>query len=511
MASSKAGVEAASSSPNSLSFSTSAASAATYFRSPGDQGGTVERFSFASTHGFVPESMGSASPSPFFSIPGGLFNPAELLDSPMLFSSSNILASPTTGSFQAQNFNWKENGSHQELKGYDTKLYSNLSFQTLPRPATLQTSSFSNPSLTGEEGFKQCQNPPWGYHQPVTSETPTLQPRTKLEHKKLNISQTSRGQSRINDGYNWRKYGQKQVKGSDNQRSYYKCTHQSCPMKKKVERTLDGQITEIIYKGTHNHLKPESIRRNSSSFFHLQDSAHVEGQFGSPMDVLGSPKNSSPSLGEDEIDGDEDAKKWKTEADHDWITASGSRSLREPKVVVQTTSNIDILDDGYRWRKYGQKVVKGNPNPRSYYKCTTSGCPVRKHVERASTDLTAVLTTYEGKHNHDVPAPRGGGGTTNKPFNANNHHCNVGDYPAVLRSSAIANRHVASGPSYFGSAAGGFAPATLFPIQGNFVSSNLFANPHQAQLQHHPRQVESFSFKAKDEPRDDLFLDSLLS
>jgi len=34
--------------------------------------------------------------------------------------------------------------------------------------------------------------------------------------------------------------------------------------------------------------------------------------------------------------------------------------------VVQTTSEIDILDDGYRWRKYGQKVVKGNPNPRYF-------------------------------------------------------------------------------------------------------------------------------------------------
>lgn len=43
---------------------------------------------------------------------------------------------------------------------------------------------------------------------------------------------------------------------------------------------------------------------------------------------------------------------------------TGSTTVREPKFVVQTISDIDILDDGYRWRKYGQKVVKGNPNPR---------------------------------------------------------------------------------------------------------------------------------------------------
>lgn len=46
------------------------------------------------------------------------------------------------------------------------------------------------------------------------------------------------------------------------------------------------------------------------------------------------------------------------------MPAIESRTVREPRVVVQTTSDIDILDDGYRWRKYGQKVVKGNPNPR---------------------------------------------------------------------------------------------------------------------------------------------------
>jgi hypothetical protein len=45
------------------------------------------------------------------------------------------------------------------------------------------------------------------------------------------------------DGYNWRKYGQKVVKGSDCPRSYYKCTHANCPVKKKVEHAEDGQIS----------------------------------------------------------------------------------------------------------------------------------------------------------------------------------------------------------------------------------------------------------------------------
>lgn len=64
------------------------------------------------------------------------------------------------------------------------------------------------------------------------------------------------------DGYNWRKYGQKQVKGSEYPRSYYKCTQPNCSVKKKVERSHEGHITEIIYKGAHNHPKLASNRRS---------------------------------------------------------------------------------------------------------------------------------------------------------------------------------------------------------------------------------------------------------
>lgn len=62
------------------------------------------------------------------------------------------------------------------------------------------------------------------------------------------------------DGYNWRKYGQKPIKGCEYPRSYYRCTHVNCPVKKKVERSSDGQITQIIYKGQHDHEKPQNRR-----------------------------------------------------------------------------------------------------------------------------------------------------------------------------------------------------------------------------------------------------------
>ena len=44
------------------------------------------------------------------------------------------------------------------------------------------------------------------------------------------------------------------------------------------------------------------------------------------------------------------------------------KKAKKPRFAFQTRSQVDILDDGYRWRKYGQKAVKNNKFPR--YVCT---------------------------------------------------------------------------------------------------------------------------------------------
>ncbi|KAH7670276.1 WRKY domain-containing protein [Dioscorea alata] len=80
----------------------------------------------------------------------------------------------------------------------------------------------------------------------------------------------------------------------------------------------------------------------------------------------------------------------------------GEKKVRRPRYAFQTRSQVDILDDGYRWRKYGQKAVKNNKFPRSYYRCTHQGCNVKKQVQRLSKDEGVVVTTYEGMHTHPI-------------------------------------------------------------------------------------------------------------
>ncbi|CAJ1874835.1 unnamed protein product [Sphenostylis stenocarpa] len=82
---------------------------------------------------------------------------------------------------------------------------------------------------------------------------------------------------------------------------------------------------------------------------------------------------------------------------------TNQKRQREPRIAFMTKSEVDHLEDGYRWRKYGQKAVKNSPFPRSYYRCTSVSCNVKKRVERSFTDPSIVVTTYEGQHTHPSP------------------------------------------------------------------------------------------------------------
>ncbi|KAL0026377.1 hypothetical protein WJX79_004336 [Trebouxia sp. C0005] len=305
----------------------------------------------------------------------------------------------------------------------------------------------------------------------------------------------SRRESCANDdGYHWRKYGEKTVKGSPYPRSYYKCSHAGCNVKKIVERDpKTGDVSSAIAKGGHNHTKPNSrpssgsmntrgtgrtarggratrgrtgrgrgrgrgeLEREPSFSFDLNGPYSLQTRL--DMEAIGDTEDGMATE-DDEDDTDlppaemhaepastaeaaqhaaqaaaavrqaelrertrleEDAiarlvamreekvENMAHEEEKTSVSMSGGRSGgRADRELLRVVTEGDTYDDGYRWRKYGQKVVKGNPHPRSYYKCTASGCFVRKHVEMSGDEANQLVTTYEGMHNHPIPPATSG-------------------------------------------------------------------------------------------------------
>ncbi|KAJ8534393.1 hypothetical protein K7X08_016121 [Anisodus acutangulus] len=413
------------------------------------RGGLVERMAARAgfkaprlnTKGIRPAALSQNQEvrSPYLHIPAGL-SPSILLDSPVLIFNPLFQPSPTTGIFPVAAGGESKNPmlmTEAADKRKETACGRNnsSSFSSIPIMDTVEVSDPDN-SLQ-PQSIEAAQNE-WIRHE--TSDFPMLCTEKdvpasdiKPEARTFKVVGDSTGHSpsldeqqnedtTAEDGYNWRKYEQKQVKGSECPRSYYKCTHPNCPVKKKIERFHEGHVMKIIYDGAHNHPKPlpnwRSALGSSNSFGDLQldnvdpsgtgvngelaletiqqgptarglewrnddlegngsatlhangaqsgsaDAVDVSSTFSNEEDKYDRGTYGSESLGYDSGGGDESESKRRKIEPYATDMSGTSKATRKPRVVVQTTSEVDILDDGYRWRKYGQKVVKGNSNPR---------------------------------------------------------------------------------------------------------------------------------------------------
>ncbi|XP_009396561.2 probable WRKY transcription factor 41 [Musa acuminata AAA Group] len=85
-----------------------------------------------------------------------------------------------------------------------------------------------------------------------------------------------------------------------------------------------------------------------------------------------------------------------------------------PKKKIQVTVGSGgvaaALDDGYSWRKYGNKNILGSKHSRSYYRCrdrNTKSCFATKQVQRSDEDPQGFDVIYQGTHTccRGLPVP----------------------------------------------------------------------------------------------------------
>nr|ASK06112.1 WRKY transcription factor [Withania somnifera] len=70
------------------------------------------------------------------------------------------------------------------------------------------------------------------------------------------------------------------------------------------------------------------------------------------------------------------------------------------QISISWTGFEDPHQDGYSWRKYGQKDILGANHPRAYYRCThrhTQGCLATKQVQQSDGN-SFLEVTYKGRH-----------------------------------------------------------------------------------------------------------------
>ncbi|THF99119.1 probable WRKY transcription factor 53 [Camellia sinensis] len=138
---------------------------------------------------------------------------------------------------------------------------------------------------------------------------------------------------------------------------------------------------------------------------------------------IGHPQLSAPitNLPESSISGDGSPQS--EEFDRGFKDQQDQNDVSKKRKVLPTwTGQVRVCsengfegptEDGYSWRKYGQKDILGAKYPRSYYRCTyrsLQNCWATKQVQRSDDDPTIFEIIYRGRHScnetpHTAPLP----------------------------------------------------------------------------------------------------------
>jgi len=109
-----------------------------------------------------------------------------------------------------------------------------------------------------------------------------------------------------------------------------------------------------------------SSMTNSSHVFHNFQADSSGGFLGLKTETQHPVPRTSPEINKD-LNSQSASCAIGSETEPQAAKKKGEKKIRKPKYAFQTRSQVDILDDGYRWRKYGQKAVKNNRFPRYLY------------------------------------------------------------------------------------------------------------------------------------------------
>ncbi|PKU83245.1 WRKY transcription factor 55 [Dendrobium catenatum] len=136
-----------------------------------------------------------------------------------------------------------------------------------------------------------------------------------------------------------------------------------------------------------------------------------------------------------------------------------SGDTRTVRIPALRTGNLELPpDDGYTWRKYGQKAILGSKFPRSYFRCTHRnfyGCKAKRKVQRLDADPNTYEITYCG-----------------------NHTCQTSPTPLILPSMTPTTNESMSGNVAIMT---GASPPPAFPLSTSIELSSWFLKEHESE------------------------------